>query len=87
VVLSLHELEQELFPIVQELQASLGQVDVAARGLQEKDGDGEGRHTYSKYGPDADIHQRCGHPSYLPPNAARSKVEAPAQESIKSYKK
>src|SRR5829696_692503 len=46
--LALYPLEQERFPFLQELQAPLGQLHVAARRLQEKDSNSKDRHACSK---------------------------------------
>jgi hypothetical protein len=51
-----YDLQQQYFRFAQELQTFLGQVHVAARRAQEKDGDGEERHAHSQSGTDADIH-------------------------------
>src|SRR5215212_5440270 len=84
--LPLHDLEQESFALAQELQAFLGEVDVGARRLQEKYCDGEDTHTRSKYGPDANIHQRRVHSSCLlptPPDAGPRRLLS----GIKSYER
>jgi hypothetical protein len=78
VALLPRNLQQKRFPFTQKLQALLSQVNVAARCLQEKDGDSKYRHAYSQYGTDANIYQRRAQPFHLPPNAAVSESEAPA---------
>ncbi len=86
VALLPRDLQQKRFSFVQELQTLLGQVNVAARCLQQKDGDGEDRHADSQYGTDTNINQRRAQPFHLPPNAAISESRVPTFECIKVYK-